>query len=241
MQSTFKDQLPANVVSLVDELERFSGCEICVALEESTSSATGPNPDRMATRVNERGAVILTRSEGIFPPQGVLHELLHIQRYWVEAIPQVMPIDVGNRDRWSVTSSIENVLEHQIIVPREAEFGFEPFQYWNKTERKLWEQYPWPSLTIPWVRRKNLLLGWLSVVSLVNDANVRSLAEGCLKKEGLLAEAERFAGKIGKTIHDKPRAISTVLRFLKIPVNEVELVSFDVRAKLRRPVAIPNH
>ena len=173
------------------------------------------------------------------PAHGILHELLHVQRYWVEGVPQVMPIKDAPDNNWGVTSEIENCLEHQIIVPREADYGIEPYSYWNRTEEILWERYPWPDISEPFARRKVCLLGWLSVCRLVTDERVRSHAEFCLHEEGMLAEAERFRKKIFKTIHHKPSALSAAVRFLRIPRKDVLLVYMDVRNRQRVAKKIP--
>jgi hypothetical protein len=239
MDDFFKSQLPTPVASLVDRIENFAGREIVVAVDTRSVSPTDPNPDRLATEVTEQSAIIFIRARDSFPSHGVLHELLHIERFWIEGVPQVLPLHDENGERLQVTSSIENALEHQIIVPREADYGFEPYGYWNETERRLWSQYPWPSITTAWARRKNFLLGWLTVSKLVTDSSVKDHAECCLRKEGLLDEAQKFAVKIAQTIDSKPRAISAVLRFLNIPVQDIELVKFDVVREKRISIPIP--
>lgn len=66
--------------------------------------------------------------------QGVTHELLHIERYWMEHVPQLYPAD---RRNWKNCAQMENALEHLVIVPREADYGFDPHRHWNETYRKL--------------------------------------------------------------------------------------------------------
>lgn len=241
MDNAYRAQLPANVAALVTRIEDFANREIQVTVDTRPVSETDPNPDRQAIEVTERRATIYLRRKDSFPIHGVLHELLHIERFWLEGIPQVLPLRDPDGDRLRITSSIENVLEHQIIVPREADYGFEPYAYWNETELQLWGQYPWPSITNPWSRRKNFLLAWLTVSTLVTERNIKALAENSLQMEGLFEEAERFAEKIRQTIHSKPRAVRTVLLFLGIPVSDVKLVEFDVKNEKRISVPIPAH
>lgn len=241
MDHFFRSQLPASVAALVDQIESYASRELLVAVDARPVSPTDPNPDRLAAEVTERTATIYIRSRESFPPHGVLHELLHIERFWVQGIPQVLPVQDPDGDRLTITSSIENALEHLIIVPRESEYGFEPYGYWNETERRLWSGYPWPSLTSAWARRKNALLGWLTITNLVNDPSVKAHAEECLAKEGLLDEAHKFAHRIAQSLGSKPRAISTVLRFLKIPFSDVDLVRFNVLQERRELIPIPEH
>lgn len=243
MERRLKEQLPVKVQRLVDDLERFADLEIGVKVDPNPVSTTDPNPDRLAADITQHHATILLRSEDDFPPHSVLHELLHVHRWWIERVPQVMPIkgSQDSDDRWSVTSQIENALEHLVIVPREADYGFDPFQYWNDTAKTIWGWYPWPDVTDPWARRKNCLLGSLSSAFLVNDVGVKQSAERCLREEGLLAESQRFTKKIGTVMNSKPHAVSAVLRFLKIPFEDVRLVGFDVKSRTRFSVEIPKH
>lgn len=238
MNDFFKSQLSTHSSALVDRIENFAGREIVVEVDTRPVSPSDPNPDRLAVEVDEKSAVLYIRAVDAFPHHGVVHELLHIERHWVEGIPQVLPLE-DDANRLQITSHIENALEHQVIVPKEAEYGFEPFGYWNQTALRNWTQYPWPDVKDAWARRKNCLLGWLTVSTLVTDQSVKDHVKACLRQERLSDEAEKFATKIGKTIGSKPQAVGIVLRFLKIPVDEVELVKFDVVREKRISIPIP--
>lgn len=243
MQREFRQRLPGSVQRLVDELEERADLEIPVCIDTRPVSPTEPNPERAAAAINHDGATIFIRSDSAFSPHGILHELLHIHRYWIEEVPQLMPAqgDRDTDDRWRITSQIENALEHVIIVPREAAYGFDPYPYWAETARKNWSSYPWEHIPDPWARRAACIVGSLSVRFLVKDPAVQDLAERCIAEEGLLHEAQRFHRKIAKVIGSKPRAVSAVLRFLQIPFEEVGLVGFDVRNRKRYLAPLPRH
>lgn len=239
MDTFFKTRLPPNIIALVDRIENFARHEIAVEVDERPVSPTSPNPDRLAARVTERDATILLRSRDVFPPHDVLHELLHIERLWVERIPQVLPHPEANRV--TDTGAIENALEHLVIVPREADYGFDPYPYWNETSRRNWQTYPWPATTNALARRWNCLLGWLTVSQLVNDDRVKEHVERSLTEEGLLDEAKKFSARIVEKLASKPQAISAALRFLKIPPADVLIVRFDIQHERYEEVPIPPH
>jgi len=227
MDAKFKSLLPENVRSLVDEIETFSETEISVTQDTTPPSPTLVGGHSISTTVNETEAVIFYHEEAHLIPYALLHELLHIHRYWVEMVPQLLPCRNGNRVK--ITSQIENVLEHLIIVPKVAEYGFEPYSHWNDLALKVWQRYPWPEIPEGWPRRKNCLLHWLEVTSIVNDARAIQLAEEALREESLLEEAKKFEKKIKSVLFAKPLAISAAVRFLKIPREEVVQVYYDVR------------
>jgi hypothetical protein len=243
MQPEFRERLPANVLALLDKIEAAAGQEIRVEANPHPVSPTDPSPEAMAASVGEDAATIYIRSPELFVVQGALHELLHIERYWVKRVPQILPTaDAFDADRISITSDIENCLEHLVIVPEEAKYGFEPFGYWNKTFAANWGSHPWPDMKNSWSRRKNCLLGWMTTSCLATDEAVKALASSAVQAEGHWLEAQKFAAKVvGQVVGDKAGALATVVRFLQIPPHEVELVTFDPKMKQRKVEKLSRH
>ena len=235
-----RSQLPGNVRSLMDEIEAFAQTEIAVAPNETPISSTDPNLTAPALAAWHDRATIYLRDLEQIDPNGILHELLHLHRFWVEGIPQVMPKSNDDDDQWNVTSFIENSLEHMIIIPKEVEYGYDPYPYWSRTAFENWSRYPWPGMDNSFARRKNCLMGWLGS-ALVNDESVIQLMRECLETEAILDEAELFKAKINRVINRKPAAISCVFRFLNIPRTEAHLVYLDIRARQRRVAPIPRY
>jgi hypothetical protein len=240
LREEVRHALPANVLALMDEIEAYAELAINVDINPKAipASTIDANPLAPAAEISHDRATIYLR-EANTDAQGILHELLHIHRFWVERIPQIQPVG-QNDNQWSVTASIENALEHLVIVPREADFGFDPYPYWNEIERVLWAAYPWPSITLPFARRKHCLLGWLTT-ELVNDPEVKELVRAGVAREGLFVEAEKFRRRIGALLGNKERTVACAVRFLKIPRDQARLVYFDVRARKRTVEVIPDH
>jgi hypothetical protein len=238
MEAKFRALLPTNILALADEIESYTHRTIEVARNPYPRSLTDPNPDSLGAMVDEHSAVIYFYQEADFKPHPACHELLHIRRYRIEKVPQILAIQ-PDADRMSVTSHIENTLEHLVIVPREQDYGFEPYSHWNHTADKNWETYPWPTMTNSWARRKNSLLGWLTVKYLVNDSAVKQRALEAIKKEGLFQEAEVLANQVGRVLGNKAKMISLVVKALKIPMREAELVFFDPQTGTRAKSRIP--
>lgn len=226
--------LPDQVLQLATSIEAFAGREIEVRINPYLPSPTDPFPNSPAAMVTETSAAILIRESADIEPQGVLHELLHIERYWVLGIPQIVPRAPQGDSRWEITSAIENSLEHLAIVPREADYGFDPYTHWNFIERELFASYPWTHLTEPTARRRACLLGSLAIDSLVTDASVRAHAMECIRKEGYQDEARHFLSRILRFRQSKIEQLKTMIRFLKIPEQEADFVWLDPQRGVRR-------
>ena len=226
-----RSRLPKSVQALVDRIEAFAGLPIQVGPNPRPPSATDSNPDAVDAYISPQRALILLRNKR-FEPQGVLHELLRIERYWVEQIPQIVPLDDAPVGNWNVTGDIEGALERLVVVPKEADYGFEPYAYWTATQRTLWERYPWPGLTGAFSRRASCLLGSLTALRLTNDNDVMDLVRRCLSAEGLLREAEAFVQQVTDVIDNKQRMLRRALQYLDIPRADVKLIQFDVRRRL---------
>lgn len=237
MKDDVLSSLPVSVRALFREIEDFARLPIGIEKNTHPPSSIDPNPQSPATEVSHDKATIYLRTIKT-DSQGILHELLHIYRYWVEKIPRLIPVSNDNNN-WGITSGIENDLEHLIIVPKEADYGYEPYSHWNYIVSANWSKYPWPDMTAPFARRRNCLLSWLYCANLVTDQKVREHVKACLENEGLFAEAERFRKKIDTTIGHKPSALSTAVRFLKIPRNDVKMVYLDVQNRQRIEKKIP--
>lgn len=229
MNKKYRGLLPSPVLDLVDRIESFANLEIGVEPNPYPLRSTDPNPNHLALSADNIGATILYRNLADIHPHAMLHELLHLERFWLEQVPQVVPVNQQMAEHWNITSEIENSLEHLIIVPREEQYGFEPFGYWTSTTRTNWGRYPWSTLTDKWARRKNCLLGWLSVRYLNKDPNVTAMAESALRKEGLRTEALHFAKVIIQHLSDKKKMLASTVRILGISEDEVAFLTLDIK------------
>ncbi|MFQ6023250.1 MAG: hypothetical protein ACE5NW_11060 [Acidiferrobacterales bacterium] len=241
MEQRFLAKLDGNTQRLVQEIEDFATTEVQVRPTPTPSSQLATGPKAVALLASETGATLLYRDEQTFQPQAVLHELLHLHRYWNECVPQLLPLEDADGDKTKIAHQIENTLEHLVITPKESEYGFESYERYNQAAKETWERYPWSDISEPWARRKNCLLGWLAVNFLVTDTGIKTLAEQTLKKEDLLDEAQNFSDKLKHVLNSKERCIGTTIRFLRIPRHEATMVYLDVRNRGLVKKPIPEH
>lgn len=224
MEKLVLKKLPKPVVGLVEEIESAMGKEITYLPNPYPICLTDPNPNALACSVSEHGADIFHRVEEI-DPHGLTHELLHIRRYLVENIPQILPVKDPTGQHIQITSQIENSLEHLIIVPMEEQFGFEPYEYWHRTSLHNWTNFD-RKIMNKFAIKKNCILGWLTTSNLVKSEEVRELAYRKIKKSGLLNEARKINKEIVQSNADKCKQLRILVRCLQIPANAVKIITY---------------
>lgn len=245
MDRSFYDPLPENVRTLVDDLERFGQREIEVARNPYPENPADPNPRGPGAQIHtDDGCATIFYYDSPVPAQGMLHELLHIRRYWVDAVPQLVPRAAEQANLWRITSSIEGALEHLVIVPSEEEYGFERFDHWNRTVAAGWSRIEAtqddPVLPV-------CLIGWLSARFLVNDKAVRQLVHDAIERAGHAGAAGQFATRIRGILlssttegaaAQKLSALRATVRAVQQRPEDFELVFVDpaARASARVPL-----
>lgn len=120
MNKYYFDRLPDDLRTMVVSIEIETSLEIEVEVDQSRAGKFLHEPDTLACVVNEFEARLLIPSPNTFPSDAVLHELLHIQRFLVEGVPQIAVCE----NRWhpeleKIFTDLDNNLEHLVIVPKE--------------------------------------------------------------------------------------------------------------------------
>ena len=123
-------QLPAIVRALLEEIEEFAGLQVDFDPYTFPPRPNAFNPRAPAMAVAPDGATIYLHDFDAVDLHGVVHELLHIRRYWSDGVPMIQPARNGEANR-NAMQNIENGLEHLVIVPQEATFGLDTAGYWN--------------------------------------------------------------------------------------------------------------
>jgi hypothetical protein len=220
--------LPSEGAALLDEIESHAGRRVEFGPLPAPRDADDPDPFGPECAVTPTEAVVQFPDLDRVTPGGLVHELMHIHRYWTQGVPQLYPAN-GSQSRIRITGDIEDCLEHQVIVPQQLAFDPSQVDHWNENAADHWNRYPWPKMTDPWVRRKSALTHRLAL-AYTDDADVTALARTCLAREGIVAEADRFACRIAELLHSKESASACAARFLKIAPVDVVLIYFDPKA-----------
>src|SRR5262249_29258125 len=132
-----RKNLPANVLALMDAIEAFAGLEIGV------TGRSGPprRNDAASATLSFDYATIILPASGSISPLVMLHELLHIERYWMQGVPQLFFADFGVSP--VDLMCIDNHLEHFFVVPACRAYGYDDRDYWAREAERNWAEYPW--------------------------------------------------------------------------------------------------
>lgn len=238
LRTQTRDRLPASVLELWDELEAYADLEIQVA-QYSADLAAGEDSLPAAIMAGSEGATIFLPMQEPLTDQAAYHELLHARRLWIEKVPELANAS-PSQENWRLVGEIEGDIEHLVIVPRQYAVGLGERERLLKGASQTWANYPWPDMINAWRRRYTCLMHWASHHLMADEALLERM-ERCIKQERLFTEAELFRNKLLSQLDDKPTALATAVRFLKIPPDDVSLRYVDIKSRTSRlaPLTMP--
>lgn len=153
----------------------------------------------------------------------LVHELLHLERYWLLQVPQLKGHTASSNN---VAKILENPLEHLSVVPRQAFFEASEPDVWEEASLSVWRQHPWPSQTTT-ARRNTALLEWLSTC-LCPGGEAERCGRAILTKMNLLVQAEKFKSDCLELLSDKKGLVRRVLEEFGMPANQFGLLQIDI-------------
>src|SRR5260221_1890573 len=107
--------LPGELHATVQEVEQLAGCEIAVVPDAAASEF---NSLQFGIEAGVCHATIAYRGDSV-SRCAILHELLHLKRYWLDAVPILRP----TASRYELEAqALEDFVEHLVIIPEERRF-----------------------------------------------------------------------------------------------------------------------
>ncbi|AJX27515.1 MULTISPECIES: hypothetical protein [Burkholderia] len=233
MDDHYLRQLPDDLQTLVQGTEQQSGLVIQVEVDPARGAT-------VACHVDEHGATLLVSGEESFQPASVMHELLHIRRFLVDGVPQI----VVNEDYNDWTPELErgltnldNGLEHLVIVPEEI-FRFPGRrEYWAGVMTRKFEEIRVNPL-VPDDRRRHALVNWLFTHHVLMEGPQILAADSLVDELGLRQQADAFRDAMIPALAMKQEAVRRCFQRLNIPFAAVALKYIDSRARRSRAVAL---
>ena len=212
--------LPGELQATVQEAEQVAGCAI-----EVVPDATANEFDNLSLRVDDGvcSATIAYRGESI-SRCALLHEVLHVKRYWLNAVPILRP---ATRLRYgSEAQIVDDLIEHLIIIPEERRFvEAESNAHWSSVMASLAEEVN--------ASQRSLVLQRAMMDIALPDLDHTRLY-GRLRDENLLESSAAFIERLRNMLNDKERALICVSREFRYDVTAFCVGRFNVRATPKR-------
>jgi hypothetical protein len=224
-------KLPEEARDLVDRIEARTRIEIEVkskserSLNETISEALGENVV---------GAIVGPRSIVIEAPTQIdaittvdyIHELLHLERIFIDRVPQIYPRKVADSD---VSANIENWLEHIIIYRKQ--FAMCPGEQENADTSLVvfWESCPW-GFSGGFNFSFNLLSRYMFTHLFGLTASKKAMSRSIQRLN--LPFSIRNIGRGCLAVSDqKPHFVASTLKFLQVPKNRFWLRRYNLETQ----------
>jgi hypothetical protein len=219
--------LPGELQATVQEAEQVAGCAI-----EVVPDATANEFDDLTLRVNDGvcSATIAYRGESI-SRCALLHEVLHVKRYWLNAVPILRP--AARRRYESEAQMVNDLIEHLIIIPEERRFvEAESNAHWSSVMANLAElprvSFPSSQAEVDALQRSLVLQRAMMDIALPDLDHTRLYDR--LRDENLLESSAAFIDRLRSMLNDKERALIFVSREFRYDVTAFCVGRFNVRA-----------
>lgn len=229
MNSSYLDRLPDDLRDLVERIEIETGLEIEVEVDESRSGKYSNEQDPLACIANECEALLLIPSPDTFPNGSVLHELLHIQRFLVEGVPQIAVCGSHWRPGLeSMFTHLDNNLEHLVIVPRELAQCPERKDRWIGVMTRVLSQLQTAN-TETADRDFLAIYGHFFVGSVLGDEDLIKKYTGALHGYNLFDRADKFSVATAESLPSKEATVQVWVEQFHLSTEFLCLDYFDPR------------
>jgi hypothetical protein len=231
MEHQYLDRLSPDIRTLVNEVEQSSGIEIEVKVDPSRARGVPDQPDPLACEVNQYGAQVLLPKADYFPDGSVLHELLHIQRFLSHGIPRIVAHD--DFDGWTPDLdaeliSLDNNLEHLIIVPEELRRRPPRRAHWERILGRVFDELPSLRLS-EGDRLRQALINWAFICHVLPESRVIERARAVIQGFGLQDRAQRYVDVIVQSLDSKEKVVAVAFQHLQLRLESASLEYLDSR------------
>ena len=223
MQSEYLDRLSKPVQQLVLEVEEGAGVKINVILDQKQNKGGTTGQGTLAVVIKAQSIQLFVPTNGYFPDGAVRHEVLHARRFHVDGVPKLV---LSNSERWdrffsNALGSLDNAIEHVVIVPEELQFHPDRREHWEKVMQDVWSEIPY----VPEDERPlAVCLHWTFLRHVLPDSPVVEIARSFAKEHALLELADRFAHQFKAVAASKEELVHLLFdTFPKIPKRRAAL------------------
>lgn len=214
MKSTYFTLIDDELRPLVQSIEAHIGSEIIIDIDDSRIN-------KLACEVDKCGAKILIPESGFFPNESVFHELLHISRFCLYETPRIVVCESYND--WTPEletgfTSLDNSIEHFIIVPEECIQFRNRISYWkDKTNNAIDIFY---TLRVTNDDRERLaLIHWAFSKHVIQDAELTKKADALVEELKIKDRTVPFLDEITQYLDEKEKLVKVFFKHLRLPLE----------------------
>jgi len=214
MDAHFLTILDKDNQSEIESIEEAINTDILVKTEDGRTN--------LGCTLSQQSPVILIPNDNFFPDSSVFHELLHIRRFYVENVPKIIVCDnydFHDFDFESNIASIDNELEHLIIVPNELE------SYPRRKQR--WEQLINTKISENDVGPFDILLYYAFTHIVLKSKSILIQINEILTNRNIDERAEIFLSEINTHIDNKPKLVKEVFKHVAPGENHDEALCLE--------------
>jgi hypothetical protein len=232
--------LPEQLQATVQEAEQLAGCEIAVVPDAAASQF-----DSLTFGIDAGvcQATIAYRGESI-SRCALLHEVLHLKRYWLDAVPILRP--TASRPLYGFEAqTLEDLIEHLAIIPEERRFAeAESNAHWSAVMGVKLAELPTVSSASSHAEvinlRRSLMLQRAMMDIALPNLDHTGLYDR-LRDEDFLAASTSFIERLRDALSDKMRALIFASQEFRYDLSAICVGRFNLRANPKSFQRSPPH
>ena len=231
MDQCFLSLLPEVLQKVVADAENLAGSSVVVRSGDAASEF-----DEIELRPRDEAGIahaVITYHGDSITPGALVHEVLHIKRYWLENVP-VLRSPVTSRFGFEARL-IEDLLEHLVIIPEERKFVSTSDAHWSAVlDQKIREISPLSTIRSDAERaalQRNVYRAMFDIALPHLD---NALLYERLREAGELEASHLFVSALRPLVPDKVRALSFVVQTFGYDQQGFIAKPMGLEARLRR-------
>jgi hypothetical protein len=223
MQRGYLNRLSESVQQFILEVEKGSGFYINVISDPNQNEGGPTGQGYLAIDINAQRIRLIAPTNGYFPDGAVRHEVLHVQRFYVDGVPKLA---LAGNEAWDASFSdylaaLDNAIEHVVIVPMELQLHPERREHWESVMSTVCaglSDLPGDELPLA------VCLHWTFLRHVLPNSPSVEIARNFAKKHALLGMADQFAYQFISIAASKEEIVRLLfLTFPEIPKKRAAL------------------
>ena len=234
MQSEYLALLSKPFQEFIHKVEEGANLYINVILDSRLNEGGPKGQGKLEVEIDAQRVRLFAPTNGYFPEGAVRHEVLHVQRFHIEGVPKLVLADEENWDEAfsDALGTIDNAIEHVVIVPVELQFHPERREHWEAVMSNVWSNFP----GVPEEeRRLAACLHWTFLRHTLPGSPQIEIARNLMNEHALLEKADYFADQFLSIAASKEEIVRLVfLTFPEIRRNRAALEYISSRTGTRQ-------